>query len=90
MKVAVDPGFMFNCSCSCSGCIGNNLDVAMAPEVPPVQPSGASLVSTYAAAIFASVTVLFSFLFLTLCLYPKPKLSVMFVFEAEKSRIHHK
>ena len=67
IKVAVDPGFMFNCH----GCIGNNLDVAKAPEVPPVQPSagdqpsGASSASTYAAAIFASVTVLHSFLTLS-------------------------
>ncbi|KAL7490891.1 hypothetical protein ACHAWT_000408, partial [Skeletonema menzelii] len=68
IKVAVDPGFMFNCH----GCIGNNLDVAKAPEVPPVQPSagdqpsGASLVSTYAAATFASVTVTVLHSFLTL------------------------
>mmetsp|Transcript_31463 Transcript_31463/g.76086 ORF Transcript_31463/g.76086 Transcript_31463/m.76086 type:complete len:714 (+) Transcript_31463:170-2311(+) len=66
IKLAVDPGFMFNCH----GCIGNNLDLAKAPEVPPDepaanQPSGASFVSTYAAAIVASVSVLHLFLTLS-------------------------
>ena len=58
IKLAVDPGFMFNCI----DCIGNNLDLAKTPEVevPPVepvadQPSGASFASTYAAAISATV-----------------------------------
>ena len=63
IKLAVDPGFMFNCY----NCIGNNLDLAKTPEVeaevPPVepatdQPSGASFVSTCAAAISATVLYL--------------------------------
>mmetsp|Transcript_11911 Transcript_11911/g.13285 ORF Transcript_11911/g.13285 Transcript_11911/m.13285 type:complete len:500 (+) Transcript_11911:491-1990(+) len=53
IKLAVDPGFMFNCT----DCIGNNLDLAKTPEVevPPVESVAASFASTYAAAIFATV-----------------------------------
>ena len=63
IKMKVDPGFIFNCN----GCVGNNLDVAKAPqaEVPldepssvaVDEPSGASFASTYAAAI--SVAMLY-------------------------------
>ena len=64
IKMKVDPGFMFDCN----GCIGNNLDVAKAPqaEVQPEEPSsvaveepsGASFASTYAAAISAAILYL--------------------------------
>ena len=70
IKLAVDPGFMFNCS----GCIGNNLDLSKTPEaeVPPVEPapaadkpSSASFASTYAYAVAISATVLYLFLSLS-------------------------
>ena len=64
IKMKVDPNFMFNCN----GCIGNNLDVAKAPEAgaPNDEPSsvaidessGASVASSYAAAISATVLYL--------------------------------
>ena len=64
IKMKVDPGFMFDCN----SCIGNNLDVAKAPqaEVPldepssvaVDEPSGASFASTYAAALSAAMLYL--------------------------------
>jgi hypothetical protein len=64
IKMKVDPGFMFNCN----SCVGNNLDVAKKPEaevqpdepssVAVEEPSGASFVSTYAAAISAATLYL--------------------------------
>ena len=60
----VDPGFIFNSN----GCVGNNLDMAKAPQakvasdepssVAVDEPSGASFVSTYAAAISATMLYL--------------------------------
>ena len=51
IKMTVDPQFMFNCT----NCVGNNLDLAKALEVPVDQPSGASFVSIYAAAASAAM-----------------------------------
>ena len=68
IKMKVDPGFMFDCN----SCIGNNLDVAKAPEaevpldepssVAVDEPSGASFASTSAAALSAAM------LYLCVCL----------------------
>ena len=66
IKMKVDPGFMFDCY----QCIGNNLDVAKAPEaeLPPAdepssvavdEPSDASFASTFAAVMSATVLCLF-------------------------------
>ena len=71
IKMKVDPGFIFDCY----GCIGNNLDVAKAPEpeaevafdqpssVAVDEPSGVSYASSSAAVMSATVLYLFFSLF---------------------------
>lgn len=71
IKMKVDPGFMLNCT----SCVGNDLDVAKAPEaeaplndnepssVAVDEPSGASVASTFAAAISATLLCLYISLF---------------------------
>jgi hypothetical protein len=60
IKKAIDPQFMFNCA----NCIGNNLPEASKSPSPPAEPepvdepSGASYVSSFAAAIIATTAYL--------------------------------
>ena len=60
IKKAIDPQFMFNCA----NCIGNNLPEASKSPSPPAEPepvdepSGASYVSSFAAAIIATAAYL--------------------------------
>jgi hypothetical protein len=66
IKMKVDPEFIFNCI----DCIGNNLDMAKAPEpeaevpldepssVAVDEPSGATVASTFAAVMSATLLYL--------------------------------